>query len=603
MLTGRPGGSDGGADDLAERAAGIALIVAAVLTALVLVTGHLSALVFGGGWPRYRLADVPGVLGRFVTDPLDPAGAWAPVNRGAEVPGALAWWLTLVVPLAAAGLAGVAVARRAERRDRVGAAAVRAREVRRRQLTPSQPGDLVVGTAGGQEVAIRDRRSLLVLGPVRSGKTSGVAIPAVLEWPGPVVATCTGDALVTRTIGWRSQLGDVHVFDPARTTRHHPSGWSPLASCQEWEGAQRTAWNLVMGGKASIGTSSGVGEMWFNSTPRSLAPYLLAAARTSRTMADVARWVDAEDRDEAMAIIRPVDPDAAVAHAGTFRREAAVRSSLFHVMSRVVGVYRDPTVAASARHHEVEPSELLDGDPHTLYVVAPHHDQARLRPVFATLVRQVLTAVHEQVERTREPLAAPLLLLLDDAADVAPVEDLATQAAGAAAAGLQIVTVYRDLTQLQVRHGTDAPAVLANHRAKLLLPGSAAADGDLDAPADEGADDDDLVAGTAAGGGAGRGLRAELARDLPANQALLLVDDQEPLRTRLRPWFKSRELRRRAGAEQDALLPSEGVDVDALSPFADDVPPDDDAPDNVSELDAHRARRRQDGDNGDGDKK
>jgi type IV secretion system protein VirD4 len=583
MLT---GGASGESDDPAERAVGLALVVAAALTGLVLITGHLSALAFGGGWPRYRLADVPGILGRFVSDPLDPGGAWAPVNEGAEVPGAVAWWLTLVVPVLAGASAVVLYLRRAERRERVGAAEVRAREVKRRQLTPSQPGDLVVGTAAGQEVAIRDRRSLLILGPVRSGKTSAVAIPAVLEWPGPVVATCTGDELVSRTIGWRSRLGDVHVFDPARTTRHHPSGWSPLLACETWEGAQRTAWNLVMGGKASIGTSSGVGEMWFNSTPRSLAPYLLAAARSGRTMADVARWVDAEERDEPMAVVRPVDPDAAVAHAGTFRREAAVRSSLFHVMARVVGAYRDPTVAASARDHVVEPAELLDGDPHTLFVVAPHHDQARLRPIFATLVRQVLTAVHEQVERTHQPLDAPLLLLLDDAADVAPVEDLATQAAGAASAGVQVVTVYRDLTELQVRHGTDTPAVLANHRAKLLLPG-AAPDDDLQpvVVGEEGPDDD---------AAAGPGLRAELARELPANQALLLVDDQEPLRTRLRPWFKSRELRRRAGAEQDALLPSDSVDVDALSPFVEEEPEPEaeEPPGNVSELDAHRRRRQ-----------
>ena len=401
------GGPSGDSEDLAERTAAVALVAIAALSVLVLATGHLSALVFGGGWPRYRLADTPGILGRFVTDPLDPGGAWAPVNEGAEVPGAVAWWLTLVVPLALGAAAIVAVRRRAARRAQAGAAAVRAREVRRRQLTRSLPDDLVVGTAGGQEVAIRDRRSLLVLGPLRSGRTSAMAVPAVLEWPGPVVATCTGDDLVTHTIGWRSRLGDVHVFDPARTTRHHPSGWSPLSACHTWDGALATAWDLVMGAKAAVGTASGIGDMWFSSAPRSLAPYLLAAATSSRTMADVARWVDTEERDEAMGVVRSLDPDAAVALAGTFRRDPAVRASLFHVMGLVARAYLDPTVVASARDHEVEPAELLDGDPHTLYVVAPHHDQARLRPVFATLVRQVLTAVHEQVAPRAQAAGRP----------------------------------------------------------------------------------------------------------------------------------------------------------------------------------------------------
>jgi type IV secretion system protein VirD4 len=640
------GGAPGDTDDVAERAIGVALAVAAGLTVLVLATGHVSALVFGGGWPRYPVSAVPGILGRFVTDPLDPPAAWEPVNDGAPVPGAPAWWATLALAGAAVAAAAVAMRRRATRRARVGAAAVRARDVRRRQLTRSLPTDLVVGAAAGQEVAIRDRRSLLVLGPRRSGKTSAVAVPAVLEWPGPVVATCTGDDLVTHTIGWRSRLGDVHVYDPARVTRHHPSGWSPLASCHTWDGAERTAWNLVMGAKASIGTASGVGDMWFNSTPRSLAPYLLAAASSGRSMADVARWVDTEDHDEAMAVVRSLEPDAAVALGATFRRDAAVRASLFHVMGRVVGAYADPTVAASARDHEVEPAELLDGDPHTLYVVGPHHDQARLRPLNATLVRQVLTAAHARVERTRRPLDAPLLLLLDDATDVGPVADLATQAASAAAAGVQVVTVIRDLAQLQVRHGPDAARVLANHRAKLLLPGvaggddlgpvpgevldeiAASADGDGRADGDggEGHGGPDAASGNG-GPTAGRSAGAPaigtaLAADLDTGEALLLVDAQEPLRLRLRPWFRSRALRRRAGAQQDALLPHDPADVNALSPFGNgpatddlDLGPGDDpegdgdtdrrpggplfpvrppAPERpkVAELDAARARRR-----------
>jgi hypothetical protein len=83
---------------------------------------------------------------------------------------------------------------------------------------------------------------------------------------------------------------------------------------------------------------------------------------------------------------------------------------------------------------------------------------------------------------------------------------------------------------------------------------------------------------------------------------------------RLRPWYKSRELRRRSGAAQDALVPSGDVDVDSLSPFTGDPvgssgpvsnpvpnpPPFDptfqgDAPhfpSNVSPLDAARARLR-----------
>ncbi|HLM65385.1 MAG TPA: type IV secretory system conjugative DNA transfer family protein [Acidimicrobiales bacterium] len=617
MLTGGQGPS---ADDPAERAAAIVLIVLAGAVLLILATGHVSALLFSGGWPHYPLDEVPGVLGRAITHPLDPAEGWDPVNTGADVPGPVAWWFTLVLLLAIVLVPLFLLVRRADSRDGGGGVAsvspVRQREVRKLALTREDEGELVVGTMGGHEIAVKDRRSLLVLGPIRSGKTTAVTIPALLEWPGPVVVTSTGGDVVDHTIGWRSRMGDVHVFDPLSTTRHRASGWSPLATCSTWLGAQHTAWDLAMAGKASIGTTSGVGEFWFSSAARSLAPYLFAAAESAHSMGDVARWIDSEERDEVLNLLRPLEPDAAVAHAATFRREDAARASLFHVMQQILGAYLDPTVAASALRHEVEPAELLDGDPHTLYIVAPHHEQARVRPLYAALVRQVLTAVHERVEHGRRPLDAPLLLVLDDAADIAPIEDLPTLAATSAVAGMQMVTVFRDLTQIEVRHGEDAPKVLANHRAKLLLPGTAG----VDAVAFAGRLGSDAAAGEGEGGVRPAdplaALPPELARHLPADEALLLYEQKAPVRVRLRPWYKSRELRRRAGAAQDALLPSEGVDMETLSPFIGDPvgpsgpiinpvpdPPAFDPtfsdggaaphfPSNVSPLDAARARLR-----------
>ncbi len=119
---------------------------------------------------------------------------------------------------------------------------------------------------------------------------------------------------------------------------------------------------------------------------------------------------------------------------------------------------------------------------------------------------------------------------------------------------------------------------MANHRAKLLLPGVAGADDGVpghDArprrrPTATGEDDEfeaDVAPGEGDAAEALTGLGTELARGLPANEAILLVDDQEPLRTRLRPWFRSRTLRRRAGAAQDALLVDDSIAVEALSPF------------------------------------
>jgi type IV secretion system protein VirD4 len=532
------------------------IITAVVAGALVLATGHLSALVSGGGWPRYGAAEAPGIVWRVAAHPGDPGRAWASVNSGANPPGPYAWWATFVV-VVGVGAVPVAVARRRRQRVRhideaVWAGVWRTRHLR---LHSSSAGRLVVGRAGGARVAVEARHSLLVFGPTQSGKTTGLAVPAILEWRGPVVATSTKGDLIDHTIGWRTRRGTVHIFDPAAATRYAASGWTPLAAADTWQGASRAAWDLAMAGKAAVGGSMSLADFWFNSAAKSLAPYLLAAARTGRSITDVARWIDAEERDQVLAVVRRIHPDAAAAHQATFRREDRARSSLFQVMQQILGAYLDPTVARSAERDDINPAALVTGRPDTLYLTSPYLDQARLRPLFSTVVRQVIAGVHHHVARTGRPLDPPLLVVLDEAANIAPVEDLATVASTSAAMGVQLVTVFQDLAQVRLRYREATGTVVNNHRATLFLPGIK----DLDTLdlASRLIGDSETIRDSITRGGDGRRsataspqwrrlLPAEAARTLPDRHGVLVYGNLPPLRVRLRPWYRNPRLRHRA---------------------------------------------------------
>lgn len=574
-----------------------ALVAAAVAVALVAATGHLAALVVEGGWPRYRLADLPGIVARVAARPGDPGRAWDAVNAGAAPPGPLAWWATFAT-LAAAPVAGVAAARRRSSPESQPTGWASGRDLRRLRATPGE-GRLVLGRAGRRLVAVESRHSLLVLGPTQSGKTTGLAVPAILEWPGPVVATSTKADLLADTLAWRASLGPVHVFDPAAATAYRRSGWSPLAGCGAWPEAMRRAWELSMAAKAAVGGTMSLGDFWFASAAKSLAPYLLAAAATGRDMGAVARWVDTEDKAEVAGLVGRVSADAAGAHAATFRREDRARSSLFQVMQQIVGAYLDPAVAASSARADIVPAQLLGGGSPTLYVCAPHHEQARLRPVFAALVAQVLAAVYQRAAATGRPLDPPVLVVLDEAANIAPVEDLPAVASTAAALGLQLVTVFQDLAQVRRRYGDAAGTVVNNHRAKLVLPGLS----DLDTLdlASRLVGEEEVQRTSTTRDATGRRssttaaqrrrlLPPESASRLGDGQAVLLYANLAPARLRLRPWYGDRRLRRRASLPVPSPLRAAGrpvsVDVDA-QPVAD-------AP-ALSVLDAARARRRRPG--------
>ena len=214
------------------------------------------------------------------------------------------------------------------------------------------------------------------------------------------------------------------------------------------------------------------GEFWYATAAKLLAPLLLAAALDRRTMADVVRWVDTQEVGEVAGILDGMEapPEAVDAARATWCRDERTRSSVFTTAETVLAPFAHAAPAPSSTS-PFEPRLLL-GDAHTLYLCAPAHDQRRLRGYFTALTQQVLGHAFACATRSG-PLSPPLLVVLDEAAHIAPLPELDGLAATCASHGIQIVTVWQDLAQVTGRYGARAPTVLNNHRAKLFLPGIA----------------------------------------------------------------------------------------------------------------------------------
>jgi type IV secretion system protein VirD4 len=341
----------------------------------------------------------------------------------------------------------------------------RRRDLRALAVTRPTPGRLTLGYARRTLLAAERRASLVVLGPSQSGKTRGLAIPAVLDWDGPVVATSVKTDLVRDTIAGRMARGPAWVYDPTGATGLRTTTWSPLAACTAWQGARRTAAWLCNGGRASMGGGGGDEDFWYAAAAKLLAPYLLAAAVAGYDVGRLVQWIDAQEEDE-VAVILDRHPEARAAAWASWNRDDRTRSSVFTTAEMVLEAFADPAVLRSAATSEIDPTRLLSGDRATLYVCAPGHEQERLRPVFATLLHTVITAAYEAGE-----LDPPLLIVLDEAANIAPLRDLDAIASTAAGHGIQLVTVWQDLAQLRARYGERAATVVNNHRAKIVLSG------------------------------------------------------------------------------------------------------------------------------------
>ncbi len=65
------------------------------------------------------------------------------------------------------------------------------------------------------------------------------------------------------------------------------------------------------------------------------------------------------------------------------------------------------------------------------------------------LIEQTIARVYDRANRTDSRLAKPLLLVIDEAAKIAPLPDLAQIASTARGVGIQLVTIWQDCSQIQ----------------------------------------------------------------------------------------------------------------------------------------------------------
>jgi type IV secretion system protein VirD4 len=500
-----------------------------------------------------------GVLVGLREHAADPASAWPERDRGL-IPGPVAFWATfaaMLVPPAA--LAFVMLHLRSGDQPGRGAARwARRRDLRALRVGEAKAGRLTLGRVDGRLVAAEPRQSVIVIGPVQTGKTSGFAVPAILEWQGPVVATSVKSDLLRDTFAARKAIkgASVWVYDPTSTTGYQAAGWTPLAACVTWQGAQRVA-SWLVGAARSGNPGIENAPFWYGSAEKLLAPHLLAAAHAARTMADVIRWLDTEHEEEVKWGLELAGvPAAETSFFASRAREARTRSNVYATAETVLTAFSDPGVLASTETPDLRAELLLNGRPNTAYLCAPAHEQRRLQPLFATLVQEIVAYAYERATETGKPLDPPVLLVLDECANIAPLRDLATIASTGAGQGIQLVSVFQDMAQINAVYGRDlSPTIVSNHRAKVILSGIA--DGQTLDYVGRLLGDEETRQLSSTQSGEGRrsttesvGYRAlapaNVLREMKPGRGLLVYGHMPPARIALRPWFKDRRLQQRA---------------------------------------------------------
>jgi len=458
----------------------LASFVALVLGAVTLLLGGaLSGLLFGSGWTWPRADHLAGTLAALASHPQRPATAYRPPTDAA-IPGTTAFWGTVgaltALEVLTVGFAGVAVI---SRRAQPGLAT-------RRQMRAALAG----GDAGkpygaylGLAVALRGEDCALTIAPARAGKTTRLAVGRIVDAPGAVVATSTKSDLVHLTASARPGRRRSHVFDPDRLL-HWPNlcRWDIVAGCDDVREALTRARAMVAARPLQAGRNSSFFEGASETVLRCL---LHAAALEQLSMRDVLAWARDFTDERPYEILRthPAAAPGWLEDLRKFARAGAPETVSSTAMS--LGL----VLKALADEHVLdllcpEPGDGLDVDAFvaagadTLYLISEGGDGISTAPLVTAFASAVVTAARRQSQsRPGGRLDPPLTLVLDEAANVAPLPDLPLLMSDGGGRGMTTWAFVQSFAQLRARWGRDgAESIWGASCAKLLLGGCTEAD-------------------------------------------------------------------------------------------------------------------------------
>ena len=211
---------------------------------------------------------------------------------------------------------------------------------------------IVLGAAGRRLLRDVGEGHVLAVGPPRSGKTAGIAIPTLLTYRGSALVYDPKGEMAVVAGRIRAALGPVFVLDP---TSRDTARFNPLLEIREGD-------NLVADCQvaaevlARSGAAGGDNPFW-NDSASHLLTALLVHVRTSRepTLAHLSRLVEGLDAERYPRAAHPHAARLLAAHRGT---DAKLRGSINRTVSVGLRVLADPMLQRLTAASDFRASDL-----------------------------------------------------------------------------------------------------------------------------------------------------------------------------------------------------------------------------------------------------
>ncbi len=416
-----------------------------------------------------------------------------------------------------------------------------------RPLGRAGPPRVRLGAHGARSIWLPEDEHLLVLGPTGSGKSSALAIPAILEWPGPVVVTDPKGELVRTTLAARLAIGPAAVFAPLM----EPSArWNPLESIESSDDALRVASFLM-------GRAPEREPFWHDLARQLLHGLLVQGCADGAHLADLLEGLQSVPAEELAA--RATHPLAQRLIQGALSGGDRTAMGVVATLVSQLGAYGSEGVSAATSGSDFDPADLARGRLRSLYCVVAPHDA----PVLKGLISSLLSCCWRALFGA--PPEVPALFVLDEFTQLTGLPELPALVQLGRSQGVRMLLMAQDLGSISGAYGAEATAAIwANCRTKLLLPGISEVE--LLERASRLAGSTTLhrrlESGELEPAAAHPLLQMDEIRRLESGRALVLRGSDQPAVIRQTRWFSDRSLRRRvaaAGPPRSLPAPARGV--------------------------------------------
>ncbi|RSO18002.1 hypothetical protein DMH15_37225 [Streptomyces sp. WAC 06725] len=318
---------------------------------------------------------------------------------------------------------------------------------------PAQDTGILLGNLAGTRHEVRmgyEDVAVAIMAP-RSGKTTCLAVPAILNAPGPVLLTsnkAAGDAY-TATLDARSRVGRTWSMDPQQIAHaERAMWWNPLADATTLDGANRLAGHFLA---ASVDASQ-QGDFWSKAGSNILSQLLLAAALDQRPITDIMAWLAFPADRTPLDILRDHGFAAVAAQLkGTVEGPPETRDGIFETARQYAAALLNAEIAAwvtpQKDTEEFRPSDFVTSRD-TLYLLSKDGGGGA-SALIAACADSVMRAATAQAERAGGRLDPPALAILDEAANVCKISDLPDLYSHLGSRGIIPITILQSYRQGQ----------------------------------------------------------------------------------------------------------------------------------------------------------